>query len=116
MQAMLTMDAVRISDDKQVMIKKLLPAQDNHDDDSRKELDIAQFLSSGNRQSDPRNHSLPYIDSFSIPDVEHGFFLVTPLYVPWNHPNYKTYGELIEFVRQVFEVRKCSSFDRRYPN
>jgi hypothetical protein len=113
---MLIMDAVRISDNKQVMIKKLLPARDNSDDDGRKELDIVQFLSSGNRGSDPRNHSLPYLDSFPIPDVEHGFFLVTPLCVPWNYPEHDTVGELIEFVRQVFEVRKCSSFDRRYPN
>lgn len=99
----LTLDAVRLSDGQQVMIKKLLPASTVPGGNGHNELDIVQFLSSEPLVSDPRNHSMPYIDSFPIPDVQDGLFLVTPLFVAWNNPELGTIGEVIEFIRQILE-------------
>ncbi|KAG9093575.1 hypothetical protein FS749_014162 [Ceratobasidium sp. UAMH 11750] len=99
----LTMDAVRLSDNQQVMLKKLLPCEDDSADDGRNELDIIRYLSSEDRLLDPKNHCARYLDSFPIPDVDDGVFLATPLYVPWNYPEHDTVGEIVDFLGQIFE-------------
>ncbi|KAF8596047.1 kinase-like protein, partial [Ceratobasidium sp. AG-I] len=99
----LTLDAVRVSDGRQVMIKKLLPSTDNSGDDGQKELKIVRHLSSPPLQSDRRNHSMPYLDSFPIPNVSDGTFLVSPLFVEWNKVPLETINQAIDFINQLLE-------------
>ncbi|KAF8601643.1 hypothetical protein BDV93DRAFT_524593 [Ceratobasidium sp. AG-I] len=99
----LTLDAVRVSDGRQVMIKKLLPSTDDSGDDGDKELKIVQYLSSKDLTLDPRNHAMPYLDSFPIPDTPDGIFLVTPLFVSWDEVPLVTVNDAIDFIQQVLE-------------
>ncbi|KAB5590966.1 hypothetical protein CTheo_5582 [Ceratobasidium theobromae] len=101
-----TLDAVRVSDGKQVMIKMILPSAEYPVGDDQSEVKILQYLSSPELRSDTRNHAVPYLDSFPIPGVSGGIFLVTPLLVPWNKPLLTTVNEAVDFMRQIFEVRE----------
>lgn len=99
----LTLDAVRISDGQQVMIKKLLPSTDDSGDDGEKEFKIVKYLSSSSMREDSRNHSMAYLDHFPIPDVPGGSFLISPLYVPWDTVPLQTVGEAVDLMQQLLE-------------
>lgn len=88
------------------MIKKMLPSTDDSGDDGQKELRIVQYLSSPTLQSDRRNHAMPYLDSFPIPDISEGTFLVSPLYVEWDKIPLETINQAIDFVNQLLEASK----------
>lgn len=86
------------------MIKKLLPSTDDSSDDGQNELRIVRHLSSPALRSDRRNHSMPYLESFPIPDVPGGTFLVSPLFVAWDEVPLETINQTFDFVHQIFEV------------
>ncbi|KAH9850489.1 hypothetical protein C2E23DRAFT_835365 [Lenzites betulinus] len=92
-----TLDAVRVSDQQQVVLKQISSAI--HPD----EVNIAQYLSSDELKSDPRNHSVPITDVFQVPDDEEFTIIVMPLFRECNDPAWQTVGELVAFVVQVFE-------------
>ncbi|KAH9937740.1 hypothetical protein B0H21DRAFT_758124 [Amylocystis lapponica] len=94
------MDAIRTSDGKAVMLKKVAKSQ------HPLEAEISQFLSSPPLSEDPHNHSVPIHDILQIPDNEDTILLVMPLLRPFNDPELQTIGEAFDFVHQLFEGLK----------
>ena len=76
----------------------------------REEIDIAHFLSSPPITSDPRNHCCPTLDVFDDPYDGDLQLLVMPLLRRHYEPKLATVGEMMEFCRQLFEVRPTSAW------
>jgi hypothetical protein len=93
-------DAVRISDGAFVALKRIQPDEHPH------EIEIQRYLCSNGLASEPQNHCAPLYDALHVP-TEGGQstdLLVLPLLfwtksVPW-----QTFGEIVDFVRQVIQV------------
>ncbi|KAH9850481.1 hypothetical protein C2E23DRAFT_835331 [Lenzites betulinus] len=92
------MDAARVSDQQQFVLKRI--SKTRHPD----EVTIAQYLSSTELRSDPRNHSVPLVEVFQVPDDEEYTIIVMPLFRLCNDPAWQTVGEVVAFVLQVLEV------------
>ena len=101
------MDATRISDGEIVMMKRIIVTEHSN------EVGIAKFFSSEPISSDPKNHCVPLLDVLEVPDYEGVVLLVMPILRPFNSPKIWTYGEAVEFFRQVFEV--CSGISTYIP-
>jgi hypothetical protein len=97
------MDATRMSDGQTVTLKRIVKYK--HSD----EVGIAKFFSSEPLASDPKNHCVPLLDVLEVPEYEGMVLLVMPILRPFNRPKIWTFGEAVEFLRQVFEVRACIS-------
>ncbi|KAK0202030.1 kinase-like domain-containing protein [Desarmillaria ectypa] len=88
------MDAKRISDEKPVMLKRILVSQHPH------EVEVAKYLSS---ISDAKNHSNTLLDVLTLPGDEDVKIFVMPLLRRFDDPPFDTIGEVVEFLRQIFE-------------
>ena len=72
------------------------------------EEDIARYLSSDPLSKDSRNHCVPLLDVLHPPlkDGDRDLrILVMPFLRPFDSPIFDTFGEAIECIRQLFEVR-----------
>ena len=70
-----------------------------------REFEIASMLSSPALANNPRNHSVPVLDSFPDdvdPDIS---YMVMPFLHPMDEPHLQHVEELIDFVDQILEVR-----------
>ncbi|KAA1478173.1 hypothetical protein DENSPDRAFT_660444 [Dentipellis sp. KUC8613] len=94
------MDAIRMSDGIPVHIKALVPYSDG--EERTEELDVALFFSSEPRRSDPRNHCVPVLDWWRIPE-ERTSYMVMPLLRACTSPPFITVGEAVDFFGQIFE-------------
>ena len=94
------MDAVRIADGKQVILKKVLPEEGPY------ELSITQLFTSPELKGDPKNHCIPLLDvvdlSQTSPDGRK--LMVMPFLRPFKNPRFQTYGEFVAFFIQITEV------------
>ncbi|KAI0363364.1 hypothetical protein BV20DRAFT_975753 [Pilatotrama ljubarskyi] len=91
------LDAVRISDNSLVALKKVTKTRNPH------EISITQYLSSDALKSDHRNHTVPILDILPVPDDADITLLVMPLFRLCNDPRWRTVGEVIAFLFQIFE-------------
>ena len=85
-----------------VALKKLYP------EDHPFEEDIARYLSSDPLSKDSRNHCVPLLDVLLPPLKDGGRdlrILVMPFLRPFDSPIFDTFGEAIDCIRQLFEVR-----------
>ncbi len=80
------------------MIKKISKAEYPY------EAEIHKFLSTEPLASHPRNHCGRLIDVLHPPDDPDVTLLVMPLYRSFNNPPFHTVGEIIECLKQYFEV------------
>ena len=92
------LDAVCISDNSLVALKLVDGECNTH------EVEISQYLSSEPLCSNPRNHLVPILDVFSVPDEPSLTIMVLPLLWACNDPSWQTVGEVLSFIRQIFEV------------
>ena len=92
----LGMDATRISDGRQVILKRLLTEEGPY------ELEINKLFSTEPLASDPRNHCVHLLDVIELPNDPP--ILVHPLLRPYDDPRFQTYGEFITFFAQICEV------------
>lgn len=99
--AIKTLDALRDKDGKHVSLKKIVPS--SGDDEGHNELDILQYLAQDHIRNDPRNSGLPLLDTFPIPEIPDGFFIVTPFLSKWDSMPFMRFGELLDFIRQLIE-------------
>jgi len=90
-------DAVRISDQKMVMLKQVSLSLHPY------ETEIAQFFSSQPLASDPRNHCVPVYETLQDPTDNDCLILVMPFLRLYNDPPFGTVGEAVEGFRQIFE-------------
>ncbi|KAG9096220.1 hypothetical protein FS749_008885 [Ceratobasidium sp. UAMH 11750] len=95
------LDATRVDDQLQVIIKMIIPS--SVDREGEEEVQILQHLSSSPYREDPTNHTVPCLDSFPIPDVEGGVFIVMPLLSTYTNPPFYNLSELHDFLDQVLE-------------
>ncbi|TFK39427.1 kinase-like domain-containing protein [Crucibulum laeve] len=91
------LDAIRISDGVQVMLKRIELAK------SPKEVEIGRMFSSPPLVSDPRNHCAGTWDVLKIPDKNDEFIIVMPLLQEFENPPFETVGEVVDLCRQLFE-------------
>ncbi|KAF8485475.1 hypothetical protein JB92DRAFT_3026854 [Gautieria morchelliformis] len=92
------MDATRMSDGKTVTLKRIVKSKNSD------EVGISKFFSSEPLASDPKNHCVPLLDVLEVPEYEGMVLLVMPILRPFNDPKIWTFGEAVEFFRQVFEA------------
>lgn len=69
------------------------------------EVEITQFFSTEPIASHPHNHCVPLYDALEVPDEPDTVVLVTPFLRALNNPRMQTIGEVVEFFRQIFQVR-----------
>ncbi|RDB20053.1 hypothetical protein Hypma_013004 [Hypsizygus marmoreus] len=89
------MDATRISDNCQAVIKLVEPWTD--------EIPVARYLSSQTASSDPRNHSVPVLDVILSPSDDDLAFLVMPLLLDFERFPFRRVGEVTEAFQQFLE-------------
>ncbi|KAB5588850.1 hypothetical protein CTheo_7704 [Ceratobasidium theobromae] len=94
------LDAVRVRDERQVIIKMILPSQGR---EGEEELSVLQYFSTPPLKDDPSNHVVPCLDSFPIPGAGFGHFVVMPLLGQYNEPPFHNLAELHDFLQQLFE-------------
>jgi hypothetical protein len=105
----LGMDATRISDGRQVILKRLLTEEGPY------ELDINKLFSTEPLASNPRNRCVHLLDVIEIPDDPP--ILVHPLLRPYDDPRFQTYGEFITFFAQICEVSLvCLHYTMQFSN
>ncbi|CCL99642.1 uncharacterized protein FIBRA_01662 [Fibroporia radiculosa] len=90
------LDAIRISDNSVVTLKKISTTVHPH------EIEIAQYLSSEPLSADPDNHCVPILEVLQDPHEENVAILVMPLLRDCNDPEFHTFGEVVAFFHQLF--------------
>ncbi|KAJ7782445.1 kinase-like domain-containing protein [Mycena maculata] len=90
-------DATRISDGSFVTLKPLDTTV--HPD----EIPIGVWFSQEPQASSPSNHCVPILDVLDIPDIPNKRIIVMPFLSSYDKPRFDTFGEAIEFFRQIFQ-------------
>jgi serine/threonine protein kinase len=101
------LDAVRVEDNKRVVIKQVEAGSD--------EVAICRMLSSPELRNDPHNHAVPVLDYFTKDDEPQHGFLVMPLLRKFDDPPFGTVGEVVDFVRQMLQVIQILGIRRDQP-
>ena len=93
------MDATRVRDNHQVMLKVIYPAEGPH------ELMINKFFSSPELAKMPNNHCAPLLEVIELRRPDPQKLMVFPFLRPFNQPKIQTIGEFVSFFTQICEVR-----------
>jgi hypothetical protein len=102
------MAATRITDDLQVMLKYILPAE------RPRELNIYQVFSDPVHANKPHNHCPPLLTVIQLQHPEPQQLMVFSLLYPFNQSEIQTFREFVIFFTQICEARPGSahlSFD-----
>ncbi|KAI0790925.1 hypothetical protein C8Q75DRAFT_80049 [Abortiporus biennis] len=91
------MDATRIKDGREVLLKHISYKQHPH------EMAVSSFFTARERNTDPRNHCVRLLDLLDVPYIPDEHILVFPLSREASDPPFETIGEFVEFVRQIIE-------------
>ncbi|KAF8668004.1 kinase domain protein [Rhizoctonia solani] len=94
------LDAIRVADESQVMIKVLVPKKG----EGENELPIVQLFSSASLKDDPANHVVPCLETFPIPGDEPGHFIVMPLLGQYDEIRFERIQEIHDLLKQLFEA------------
>lgn len=94
------MDATRVRDNLQVLLKVIFPAEGHH------ELMINNIFSSPELATMPDNHCTPLLDviELQVPRPEPQKLLVFALLRPFDQPQFQTFGEFVAFFTQICQV------------
>jgi hypothetical protein len=90
------LDATRVKDGSQVVLKRISVPSD--------ELHIALYLSSANMRSDPRNHTISIIDVVTLPNDKEHVLIVMPYHHIFDSPPFHCCAEVVEAFRQFLQV------------
>ncbi|KAG8724769.1 hypothetical protein FRC09_014405 [Ceratobasidium sp. 395] len=99
--ALNVLDAIRVKDNNRVAIKILIPSPE--DRNGAEEVKILEHFSSDVLKGDKENHVVPCLDTFPIPDVPGGMFIVTPLLSKYDRPQFWDLSDVHDFLEQIFE-------------
>ncbi|KZT52438.1 hypothetical protein CALCODRAFT_475940 [Calocera cornea HHB12733] len=96
----ITLDAVRMSDGSQVLLKIW-----NQSDRDGPELSVLEYFSDPSRVNDPQNHCIPLLDKLRPEGFSHALdlILVEPLFRTWDEPPLVMVAEGLCFILQVLE-------------
>jgi hypothetical protein len=100
------MDAVRISDNLPVILKRASTKSPKH----RFETDCTVGMVKKTLRSNPSNHATDIYDIIHLPGEQEYEIMVLPLLRNWDSPCFETIGEAVDFFRQIFEVRHMFGF------
>jgi len=100
-QLRVCIDATRISDGRQVMLK-MIPFEEGP-----YELEMNRLFSTEPLSSNPRNRCAPLLDVIRLPNDPP--IMVHPLLRPFYDPRFQTFGEFLSFFAQACEVRPVLS-------
>lgn len=92
-------DAIRISDGRPVIFKRIKRVQ------GAEEIEITRYLSQEDFLLDKRNHCVRMLDVLDPGDGDE-VFLVIPLFRLFDMPGFESVDDVIEFVRQTLEVSR----------
>ncbi|KAJ7084072.1 kinase-like domain-containing protein [Mycena belliarum] len=81
---------------RRVLLKVVSTSRNPH------EISLARLLSSA-AHADPANHYIPVLDVLQDPHDPDLQLLVMPLCIGFNRPKFDTVGEVVDFIRQIFE-------------
>ena len=95
-QLRVCIDATRISDGRQVMLK-MVPLEEGP-----YELEMNRLFSTEPLSSNPRNRCAPLLDVIRLPNDPP--IMVHPLLRPFYNPRLQTFGEFVSFFAQACEV------------
>lgn len=73
--------------------------------DDSSELRIHRFLSDEDKLKDRCNHTVPLLDEFPEDDDPTYIYVVMPLLRPYYLPELFVKQEVVDFIKQVLEVR-----------
>lgn len=73
---------------------------------------IALMLSSNGVRYDPRNHSVPILDTFQDDDDPSVSYIVMPFLKHYNHLPFEHKNEVVDLVNQLLEVRLRQTLKR----
>ena len=93
------MDAIRVRDNLQVMLKKVFPEEGPH------ELNINKLFSSQGLARMSDNHCAPLLDVIELQNPEPQKLMVFPLLRPFNQSKIRTFKEFVAFFTQICQVR-----------
>lgn len=68
------------------------------------ELPIAQYLTSPERMSDPRNRSVPVLDVIMVPGDDECVLMVMPMLLRFDILPFRKLGEFAEAIHQLLQV------------
>ncbi|KAJ7683263.1 hypothetical protein B0H14DRAFT_922600 [Mycena olivaceomarginata] len=91
-------DAVRVSDNANVILKRINKTHHPH------EVDIANFLTG--LGPSPGNHFVPILGKTNENNI---MIIVMPLLRRYGSPRFDTIGEAVEFFRRIFELKQGSA-------
>ncbi|KAF7313279.1 Protein kinase domain-containing protein [Mycena kentingensis (nom. inval.)] len=89
-----TLDAVRLSDNKKIVLKRVASASP--------EIKIHEYLNSKTMHADPRNHTIDVLDVFSLPNTSWSF-LVLPYAREFDYPPFHCRSEVVNALSQYLE-------------
>jgi len=92
------LDATRIADGKFVVLKSTKKSKHPF------EAEIGSFFSTPPLATNPANHCVPIYEVLQVPDDEDRVLLAMPLLRQYDNPRFDTFGEVLDFFRQIFEV------------
>ena len=92
------MDATRVRDNRQVVLKVIYPAEGPH------ELMINKLFPSPELAKMPDNHCAPLLGVIEIQRPEPQKLMVFPFLRPFNKPKIQTFGEFVAFFTQICQV------------
>lgn len=92
------MDAVRVSDGAAVMLKQMTKSSHPY------EVSIGQYLSTDALRTDTSNHCVPILEVLEVPDDSSTLLIAMPLLRKLDDPPFETLGEVVDCLRQAFEV------------
>ncbi|KAI0040832.1 hypothetical protein FA95DRAFT_1611484 [Auriscalpium vulgare] len=90
------LDATRILDGKQVILKRLA------DTLMPEEIDLTRLFSSEKYKLNHKNHCIPLIETKHLEELS-STLLVFPRMRPYNNPRFRTFGEFVAFATQIIE-------------
>ncbi|KAG2135812.1 hypothetical protein DEU56DRAFT_806642 [Suillus clintonianus] len=90
-------DATRMSDGLYLSLKVLNKSEFPY------EVDIGQYFMMERFASHPKNHCVPFLDVLPVPNEADKEIIVMPLLLDFDRPQFDTFGEVVECIRQLFE-------------
>lgn len=97
------MNATRMRDNLQVMLKRVLPAE------RPQELRINELFSSPELAIIPDNHCAPLLDVIELKRPEPQKLMVFPLLSPFKQSEIQTFREFVIFFDQICKARPGSA-------
>ncbi|KDQ17703.1 hypothetical protein BOTBODRAFT_29861 [Botryobasidium botryosum FD-172 SS1] len=91
------LDATRVSDGRVVIFKKIDRIQ------GAKEVEITRYLSQESFLNEEHNHCVPLLDLLDPGNESDFIFLVIPLLLYYDEPEFESVDDAVDFVKQTLE-------------